>query len=112
MATVPKQRRTREIEYPTGDGKPVAETGLHVRELLGTFETLDDHFAGQPNVFVGANMFLYYQKGNRRKHVSPDVMLTMGIPKEPFAIVTCSGRRGRPPISSLRSRPRPPAAKT
>ncbi len=84
MATVPKQRRTREIEYPTGDGKPVAETGLHVRELLGTFETLDDHFAGQPNVFVGANMFLYYQKGNRRKHVTPDVMLTMGIPKEPL----------------------------
>ncbi len=46
MATVPKQRRMREIEYPTGDGKPVAETGLHVAEVLGAFETLDDHFAG------------------------------------------------------------------
>ena len=66
MATVPKQRRTREIEYPTGDGKPVAETGLHVRELLGTFETLDDHFAGHPNVFVGANMFEEVRPLSRR----------------------------------------------
>ena len=37
MATVPKQERTREIEYPSGDGKPVAETELHVRELSGAF---------------------------------------------------------------------------
>jgi Putative restriction endonuclease len=77
------QRRTREIEYPSGDGKPVAETGRHVRELLGTFQLLDDHFAGRPHVFVGGNMFLFYVKGSRRKHISPDVMVTIGIPKEP-----------------------------
>jgi hypothetical protein len=46
-------------------------------------QVLDDHFAGQPNVFVGGNMFLYYEKGNRRKHISPDVMVTRGIPEEP-----------------------------
>ncbi len=74
MATVPKQRRTREIEYPTGDGKPVAETGLHVRELLGTFETLDDHFAGHPNVFVGANMFeIPVRAGSVRRRFSSRV---------------------------------------
>ena len=28
-------------------------------------------------------MFLYYVKGNRRKHISPDVMVTLGIAKEP-----------------------------
>jgi hypothetical protein len=38
MAPVPKQQRTREIEYPSGDGKPVAETGPHVRKLLGTIQ--------------------------------------------------------------------------
>ncbi len=30
MATVPKQWRAREIEYPSGDGKPMAETELHL----------------------------------------------------------------------------------
>jgi Uma2 family endonuclease len=83
MATVPKQQRTREIEYPSGDGKPVAETGPHVRELLGTIQLLDDHFAGRPDVFVGGNMFLYYVEGNRRKHLAPDIMVTISIPKEP-----------------------------
>ena len=83
MATVPKQRRRTKLSTPAGDGKPVAETGPHVRELLGTIQLLDDHFAGHPNVFVGGNMFLYYVQGNRRKHVSPDVMVTIGVPKEP-----------------------------
>jgi Uma2 family endonuclease len=84
MATAPKAWRTREIEYPSGDGKPVAETALHVRELLGAIQLLDIHFADQPDVFVGGNNFLYYVKGNRRKHVSPDVMVTIGIPKLPL----------------------------
>ena len=84
MATAPKAWRTREIEYPSGDGKPVAETALHVRELLGAIQLLDIHFTDQPDVFVGGNNFLYYVKGNRRKHVSPDVMVTIGIPKLPL----------------------------
>ena len=84
MATAPKAWRTREIEYPSGDGKPVAETALHVRELLGAIQLLDIQFADQPDVFVGGNNFLYYVKGNRRKHVSPDVMVTIGIPKLPL----------------------------
>ena len=108
----PEAAANARIEYPTGDGKPVAETGLHVRELLGAFQLLDDHFASQPTVFVGANMFLYYVKGNRRKHISPDVFVTRGIAKEPRAIVTWSGKKGRPPISSSKSRPRARGART
>ncbi len=62
----PEAATNAEIEYPSDDGKPVAQTGLHVRDLQGAFQVLDDHFAGQPNVFVGANLFLYNVKGNRR----------------------------------------------
>ena len=29
MATVPKPREPREIDYPTGGGKPLAETPIH-----------------------------------------------------------------------------------
>ena len=45
MATVPKQRRTREVEYPTRDGKPMAETELHVDELIDAIQVLGDYFA-------------------------------------------------------------------
>ena len=55
MATVPKQRRTREVDYPTTDGKPMAETEFHVDELIDAIQMFRDRFAGEPNVYVGGN---------------------------------------------------------
>jgi Uma2 family endonuclease len=83
MATVPKQRRTREIEYPSGDGKPMAETEVHLKDMIDAIQVLSDHFAGDSNVYVCGNLLLYYEEGNPRKHVSPDVLITFGIPKQP-----------------------------
>jgi hypothetical protein len=81
MATVPKERRSREIDYPTGDGKPVAETALHLLLLFDTVQLLRDYYATRPNLYVGANMLLFYEEGNRRKHIAPDVFVAIGVPK-------------------------------
>ena len=35
-----------------------------------------------PNVYVWGNLLLYYEEGNPRKHVSPDVLVAF-VPKEP-----------------------------
>jgi Uma2 family endonuclease len=83
MATVPSGRRTREIKYPTRDGKPMAETDLHRRDLTDTIQTLEDHFADRPRVYVSGNLMLCYQEGNPRKHVAPDVFVAFDVPKEP-----------------------------
>jgi len=83
MATVPQQRRTREIEYPSGDGKPMAETELHLLDMIDTILLLRDYFSAQPKVYVCGNILLYYEEGNRRKHVAPDVLVALGVPKEP-----------------------------
>ena len=83
MATVPKQRLTREVDYPTTDGKPMAETEIHIDELIDAIQVLKDRFAGEPNVYVNGNMLLYYEEGNPRKHVAPDVMVALNVPKEP-----------------------------
>ena len=61
----------------------MAETVFCQGELLGAIQLFGIHFAGV-DVFVGGNNFLYYVKGNRRKHVSPDVMVTIGILKLPL----------------------------
>ena len=79
MATVPKRREPREIHYPTGDGKPLAETPIHRDNLLGLIEVLRLHFRGDPNVYISGNMFLYYVEGDKRRHVSPDVFVVRGI---------------------------------
>jgi Uma2 family endonuclease len=83
MATVPSQGRTREIEYPSGDGKPMAETELHLDDMIDAIQVLRDHFAARPDVHVGGNLLLYYEEGNPRKHVSPDVFVAFDVPKQP-----------------------------
>src|SRR5262245_45071808 len=80
MATTP---RSREVEYPTSDGKPMAETALHARDMIDLIETLRDRFAADPDVYVWGNLLLYYEEGNPRKSVAPDVFFVRGVPKEP-----------------------------
>ena len=71
------------LEYPTSDGKPFAETQLHGQDMMDLIYTLQDRFAADPDVYVWGNLLLFYEEGNRRKHVSPDVFLVRGIPKLP-----------------------------
>jgi Uma2 family endonuclease len=51
--------------------------------MVDTIQTLQDSFADRPRVYVSGNLLLYYEEGNRRKHVAPDVLVTIGIDKEP-----------------------------
>ncbi len=84
MATVGGQRRTREIVYPTRDGKTMAETELHMEDLIDTIQVLQDHDADRADVDVGGDLPLSDDEGNPRKHVSPDVLAALGVPKEPM----------------------------
>jgi len=72
------------IDYPTSDGKPMAETPLHMRILIDLIETLIAWFASDSMVYVWGNMFLYYEDGDPGKSVSPDVMVIKGVPKDKF----------------------------
>ena len=42
---------------------------------------MKDRFAGEPEVFVGANLFLYYRRGDPRAVVAPDAFVVKGVPK-------------------------------
>jgi Uma2 family endonuclease len=44
-------------------------------DLIGALEL---YFAGQ-QVYVSGDLLLFYEPGNRRKHVSPDVLVTKGL---------------------------------
>ena len=77
----PKPKRT--IEYPTSDGKPMAETDIHRDDMVDLIETLKDHFAAEPDVYISGNLLLFYEPGNRRKYVAPDVFFVRGVPKLP-----------------------------
>jgi Uma2 family endonuclease len=68
------------VDYPDGDGRPVAETPLHRDNLLGTIDMLRRHFAGDPMVYVSGKMFVYYVHGDRLRALAPDVFVVRGVP--------------------------------
>ena len=75
----------------------MAETGLHWQVMVDTVETMRDHFAAEPMVHVGGNLLLFYEEGNRRKHVSPDAFMVRGIPKFPLRDYYLLWEEGKPP---------------
>lgn len=78
MTAIPLEK---EIHYPDSDGEPVAETELHFEELVYVWQGLRERYAAEPDVFVGANLFLYYRKGDPSGVVAPDGFVVKGVPK-------------------------------
>ena len=81
MPTVPMPRRVVGNGYPTTDGKPMAETDLHRRLMNALIETLEAFYVTDPMAYVSGNLLLFYEEGDRRRHVSPDVFVVCGAVK-------------------------------
>ena len=79
MDTVPTVQKP--IHYPETDGKPMAETDVHIDALIYLREALRDHFRDAPQVYVAGNIFLYYEEGNSTACVAPDVFVVQGVGK-------------------------------
>jgi Uma2 family endonuclease len=70
-----------EIYYPESDDEPMAESELHLEEMVYVWQGLGERFRDEPDVFVGANLFLYYRRGDPRAVVAPDGFVVKGVPK-------------------------------
>jgi Uma2 family endonuclease len=81
MATISSMPVPWKNGYPTSDGKPMAETDWHRDLMTILIQTLQVWYAEQPRVYVSGNLLLFYERGNRRRHVSPDVFVVKGIAK-------------------------------
>jgi Uma2 family endonuclease len=69
------------ICYPESDGKPMAESDTHRKQMVYLIEALDDYFRDDPQVYVAGNLFLYYEEGDPHQVVAPDVFVVKGVPK-------------------------------
>jgi Uma2 family endonuclease len=65
--------------YPTTDGKPMAETDLHRDLMVALIQALQLFYAADPMIYVSGNLLLFYERGNKRRHVSPDVFVCKGV---------------------------------
>ena len=73
------------VFYPSSDGQPMAETALHAACMVHVASALGWWFKkhGRDDVYVGMNNFLYYERGNPRAVVAPDVYVVTGAPASP-----------------------------
>ena len=69
----------RQVDYPSSDGEPVAESDVHISCLLHTREDLKLYFGDRPDVYVAGNLLIYYEENNVKARVAPDVFVVMGV---------------------------------
>jgi Uma2 family endonuclease len=60
----------------------MAETDYHYAQMVALRQMLDCRFADKPMVYVSGNLLLFYVRGNKRKHVAPDVFIVKGVEKK------------------------------
>ena len=77
-----KIRAAPTLVYPESDGEPMAETPRHQQVMIDCMDILRSHFHGFADVYIGGNMMLYYEEGNPRKSISPDVFMVRGLSKK------------------------------
>lgn len=79
---VPYAPAEREIIYPESDEEPMAETDVHRDLMLNLISMLKNYFNNRPDVYVSGNLFLYYDEGNPKASVAPDVFVVFGVEKK------------------------------
>ncbi|MBI3760870.1 MAG: Uma2 family endonuclease [Chloroflexi bacterium] len=67
------------LEFPESDGQPMGETGIHVKQIMELAATLINFLREQANVYIGANMFMYWDATDPTEVVAPDVFVVFDI---------------------------------
>ena len=80
MVTPTQAPAVAEIHYPESDGQPMAETDAHRALMIDLIAMLREYFRDDPHVYISGNLLLYYEEGNPRRSVAPDVFVVKGIP--------------------------------
>jgi Uma2 family endonuclease len=87
----------KEIFYPESDGEPMGETEVHAEETMYLIEALKERFRDVPDVYVWGDLFLYFEEGDPRSVVSPDVFVVKGVSKRKRRIYKFWEEGGRGP---------------
>jgi Uma2 family endonuclease len=59
----------------------LGETDIHRQEILDAIAVLTEYYRLEAQTYVAGNLMFYYEEGNPRASLSPDVFVVRGIPK-------------------------------
>ncbi|MDE0126645.1 MAG: Uma2 family endonuclease [Bryobacterales bacterium] len=66
-----------EVEYP--EGRWIAQSVWHGDAVSRAKVALDSHFRGRKDVLVAMELVVYYQRGNNRARLQPDLQVVFGV---------------------------------
>jgi Uma2 family endonuclease len=69
------------ISYPDSDGEPMADNDMQYRVMTDTRFALEQFYRNDPNVYVGANLLVYYAEGDPSQCFAPDVLVSLDVSK-------------------------------
>jgi Uma2 family endonuclease len=78
MSSVSPPARVRRVHYPESDGKPLGETDQH-RDLMTDLIFALKLFLTNVRAYVAGNLFVYFEEGNPKAVVAPDVFVVLGV---------------------------------
>ena len=67
------------VDYPSSDGKPMAENDAQLHAIHYAFGALSLHYRDRPDVYVSGDLLIYYEEGNPRVSVAPDTFVVFGV---------------------------------
>ena len=67
------------VEYPSGDGKPMAENDAQLAAILYGIGALRVYYQGRADVYVSGDLLMYYEEGNAKASIAPDVFVVFGV---------------------------------
>ena len=74
-----------DVDYPESDGQPMGETDWHIDAMIRIKDILRQRYLGQ-RVYVSSNLLVYYEEGNPRRFIVPDVFLVQDCDPGPRRI--------------------------
>ncbi len=82
------------VEYPSSDGRPMAENDWQLHAMIDAISVLDRYFEDRDDVYVSGDLLIYYEEGNPKARVAPDVFVVFGVPghKRPTYLLWKEGR--------------------
>ena len=69
------------VEYPSSDGKSMAENDAQRLAMVYALAALEIRFADRDDVYVSGDLLIYYQEGRPRVSIAPDVFVVYGVAK-------------------------------
>ncbi len=66
--------------YPSSDGLPLAENDWQLEAILDVLGVLKIRYRDRSDVYVSGDLLIYYEEGNPRKSVAPDIFVVFGAP--------------------------------